>query len=60
MKTNIPPVLFTSDMRQSMIEDELLLTGNTLPSSSTYMQFGINHTYKMNKKQDIVKVAFAL
>lgn len=51
MWESIPPVCLASDTRQSIIEEELLLTGNTLPSSSTYGHFSINYKYKINKKQ---------
>lgn len=49
----IPPLIFASFKRQSITEDELSLTGNTLPSSSTCHDTRIRR--KMRNKTNISK-----
>lgn len=49
----IPPLIFASFKRQSITDDELSLTGNTLPSSSTCQETRIRR--KMRNTTNISK-----
>ena len=52
----IPPLRFTSDMRQSIIEEELLLTGKTLPSFSICGQLINNQRFTVNIETSIKQI----